>query len=170
MVEWPSLGRSEAAALGTVLLVTVYLIVKCLSQTQRRNLPPGPKGWPILGYLPMLGALPHQDLFKLSKQYGPLLMMKLGSLNALIVTSPKFAEAVLKTHDVSFANRPRLVVAKEVSYNFKDVGWQSYGQGWRNLRKMCTIGLLSANRLAQFKVTFYTYGSLFISKVRLRLK
>jgi flavonoid 3',5'-hydroxylase len=116
MAVWSTLGRSEAAlaALGTatVLLVTWSLIVKCSPQTRRRKHPPGPKGWPILGSLPMLGTLPHQDLFKLSKQYGPLMLINLGSVKCLIVTSPKFAEAILKTHDLTFANRPQLVVAK----------------------------------------------------------
>jgi hypothetical protein len=156
MAASPSLGMSEIAvgvlATTTILLITWYLIGKWASQSSGLKLPPGPKGWPILGSLPLLSALPHHDLFKLSQQYGPLMFINLGSVRTLVVTSPKVAEVVLKTHDINFASRPFVTVTTVTTYNFSDIAFQPYGLKWRDLRKMCTVGLLTAHRISQFEV------------------
>ncbi|CAM6092453.1 unnamed protein product [Calypogeia fissa] len=147
-----SWSEVAVAALATVAVLLVGLLFRRKgSQSKRRQLPPGPRGWPILGCLPLLSAMPHKSLYELSKQYGPLMFMRLGSVKTLVVTSPKFAEEILKTHDKIMASRPGLIVASEVLYNGADVVFSSYGQHWRYLRKVCTMGLLTATRLNQFR-------------------
>ncbi|CAM6100636.1 unnamed protein product [Calypogeia fissa] len=49
------------------------------------------------------------------------------------------------------ASRPGLIVASELLYNGADVVLSSYGQHWRYLRKVCTVGLLTATRINQFR-------------------
>ncbi|CAM6086626.1 unnamed protein product [Calypogeia fissa] len=150
------IGRSwsevAVAALATVAVLLVGLLFRRKgSQSKRRQLPPGPGGWPILGCLALLSAMPHESLYELSKQYGPLMFMRLGSVKTLVVTSRKFAKEIFKTHDKSIASRPDLIVPSELFYNGVDVAFGPYGQHWRYLRKVCTVGLLTATRINQFR-------------------
>lgn len=60
-----------------IILVTAWIIKKKLRHI---NLPPGPKGIPILGYLPFINEQTiHQDLMDMSEKYqSKLIHMKLG--------------------------------------------------------------------------------------------
>ncbi|CAM6128027.1 unnamed protein product [Calypogeia fissa] len=147
-----SWSEIAVAALATVAVLLVGLLFRRKgSQSKRRQLPPGPRGWPILGCIPLLSAMPHESLYELSKQYGPLMFMRLGSVKTLVVSSPKFAEEIFKTHDKIMASRPGFIVPSEFFYNGADMGFAPYGQHWRYMRKVCTLGLLTATRLNQFR-------------------
>lgn len=127
------------------------LLVAFFIGRRRLPLPPGPRGWPLLGVIPMLGTLPHQTLFELSKKYGPLMFMHFGNVKTLVVTSPNMAKEILKTHDQTMAGRPVPIAVKYLLYAGRDIGFSSYGQYWRYLRKVCTVGLLTAARLNEFR-------------------
>jgi len=44
------------------------------------KLPPGPSGLPVVGYLPFVGALPHQHMAILARKFGPLVHLQLSSI------------------------------------------------------------------------------------------
>ncbi|CAM6100161.1 unnamed protein product [Calypogeia fissa] len=147
-----SWSEVAVAALATVsALLLGILIWRKASQSTRRQLPPGPRGWPILGCLPLLSTMPHESLYELSKQYGPLMFMRLGSVKTLVITSRKFAEEIFKTHDKIMASKPDFILALEFTYNGADIAFAPYGQHWRYVRKVCTVGLLTATRINQFR-------------------
>ncbi|KAL1827574.1 hypothetical protein ACET3Z_005986 [Daucus carota] len=112
--------------------------------------PPGPSGLPVIGHLHMLGKLPHQTLYKLSQKYGPIMSLRLGSVPTIVVTSPGAAELFLRTHDAVFASRPKMQVAENLWYGSKGMIFTEYGAYWRNVRKFCTLGLLSASKIDSF--------------------
>ncbi|AES66281.1 cytochrome P450 family 71 protein [Medicago truncatula] len=116
-----------------------------------KRLPPGPVGLPILGSLLKLGANPHLDLHKLSQKYGPIMHLRLGLVPTIVVSSPQAAELFLKTHDIVFASRPPIEAAQLMFYNQKDVSFSVYGSYWRNMRKMCTLELLSHTKINSFR-------------------
>ncbi|KAM3701814.1 hypothetical protein ACJW31_05G203600 [Castanea mollissima] len=77
------------------------LTFKLASQT----LPPGPKPFPIVGNILQLSNLPHQALAKLSKTYGPLMTLKLGSITTIVISSPNLAKEALQKNDQAFSSR-----------------------------------------------------------------
>ncbi|XP_016496814.1 premnaspirodiene oxygenase-like [Nicotiana tabacum] len=121
------------------------------SNNQTKRLPPGPWKLPLLGSMfHILGGLPHHVLTNLAKKYGPLMHLQLGEMPVVVVTSPEMAKEVLKTHDLAFASRPKLLAAEIVIYNCSDIAFCPYGDYWRQMRKICMIELLSAKNVKSF--------------------
>ncbi|KAL2622455.1 hypothetical protein R1flu_002660 [Riccia fluitans] len=138
------------ASLMTVAAVFVgLLLIRKLKA--RKRLPPGPTPWPVVGNLPLLGPLPHWSLAELAKQYGPLMSMRLGSINYIIVSSSKYAEEVLKTNDIVWASRPRMSQGDLLCFGSNDIAYSPYGPRWRYARKVFTLELLTTKRLADFQ-------------------
>ncbi|MCL7027383.1 hypothetical protein MKW94_028374, partial [Papaver nudicaule] len=136
-----------------ILFLFSYLLLKSSLFKGSYHLPPGPYGLPILGNLHRLGDLPHQDFQKLSLKYGPLMYMKLGLVPAIVVSSPELAELILKTHDIVFASRPITESGKYFGYEQKGLVFKPYGSSWRNIRKLCTLHLLTNSKIESFKST-----------------
>jgi len=62
--------------IGIISVVVLYLIY----WYQRPSyFPPGPRGVPFLGYFPMFGKRPQEVAAELSKKYGPVLGVRMGS-------------------------------------------------------------------------------------------
>ncbi|KAL0361389.1 UNVERIFIED_CONTAM: cytochrome [Sesamum radiatum] len=113
-----------------------------------RNLPPAPiLNLPFIGHLYLLKKPLHRTLAKISAHYGPVVLLQFGSRRVLVVSSPSATEECLTRNDVIFANRPRLLAGKHLGYNYSSLAWTSYGDHWRNLRKISSIEILSTNRL-----------------------
>ncbi|KAL2342998.1 hypothetical protein Fmac_004283 [Flemingia macrophylla] len=121
------------------------------SKNKEKKLPPGPKGLPILGSLHLLRENPHRDLHQLAQKYGPVMHLRLGFVPTIVVSSPQVAELFLKTHDLIFASRPQFQAAKYIFWEQKDFAFGEYGSYWRNMRKMCTLGLLSQTKINSFR-------------------
>ncbi|CAL9056675.1 unnamed protein product, partial [Musa banksii] len=136
-----------------VLLVSLLLLKKNRSGGgARATLPPGPSKLPIIGSLHhLLGGLPHRSLTALSKKFGPVILLKLGEVPTLVVSSTEAAAEIMKTHDVSFASRPTNLNLQSATYGDRGVGFTSYGFHWRELRKMSIVELLSAKRVQSFR-------------------
>ncbi|KAA0036264.1 cytochrome P450 CYP736A12-like protein [Cucumis melo var. makuwa] len=144
-------------ALILVIVVIALLLALPISHSwlfktriKPKKFPPGPKGIPIFGCLHLLGKLPHRNLHKLSQKYGPIMSMKLGLVPTIIVSSPQAAKLFLKTHDLIFASRPSSQASKHISYQQQNLVFAPYGPYWRNMRKMCTLELLSNHKINSF--------------------
>lgn len=89
----------------------------------------------------------HRALARISERYGPVLLLHFGSRPVLLVSSPSAAEECLHKNDIIFANRPHLMAGQYLGYNYTSLAWSSYGDHWRNLRKISALEILSTNRL-----------------------
>ncbi|KAF3774575.1 Flavonoid 3'-monooxygenase [Nymphaea thermarum] len=119
---------------------------------QNSRLPPGPSGWPLIGSLPALGAMPHHSIAELGKRYGPILSLRLGTTTVVAACSASAAREFLKHNDANFLSRPSNAVAKHMAYDSHDMVWAEYGPKWRSLRKICGVHLFSNKALEDFRL------------------
>ncbi|XP_022868828.1 ferruginol synthase-like [Olea europaea var. sylvestris] len=136
----------------TLLLVVLSFVlwhVIRLNLRPRRSgkLPPGPYPFPIIGNILQLGQSPHQSLAKLSKIYGPLMYLKLGSRNTIVVSSPDIAKQILQKHDHIFSSRSIPAAVRANDHFKKSVAYLPVDSQWRNIRKICKEQMFSSHRL-----------------------
>ncbi|CDY20319.1 BnaC04g36370D [Brassica napus] len=125
-------------------LVLLLLIVAAYLLRAKQNLPPSPKGFPVIGHLHLLKEPVHRCLRDLSQSLGPVFSLRLGSCRAVVVTSSSAAEEFLShENDVVFANRPVTTMYAYVLYSNTAVSVAPYGDHWRNLRRICTAEIFS---------------------------
>ncbi|EXB94460.1 Cytochrome P450 71A1 [Morus notabilis] len=133
-----------------LLVLLKFFIFKKKPTKPEFNLPPSPPKLPIIGNLHQLGNNPHISFHHLAQKYGPIFYMELGQIPTVIISSARLAKEALKTHDLAFASRPKLIAAKYLFYNCTDMGFSPYGAYWRYIRKICILELLSAMRVQSF--------------------
>ncbi|ONI20281.1 hypothetical protein PRUPE_2G006500 [Prunus persica] len=135
---------------ATIGLLAFVHILQAWWKNKKKMLPPGPRGFPIFGSLHLLGKFPNKDLHRLAQKYGDIMYMRLGLMHTIVVSSPQAAELFLKTHDLVFASRPPHEGAEHISFG-QSLVFSEYGAYWRDMRKMCTLELLSNHKINSFK-------------------
>ncbi|XP_068667308.1 tryptamine 5-hydroxylase-like [Aristolochia californica] len=139
------------ALLLPLFLTLVFVLLFGRPRPRRRDLPPSPPKLPIIGHLHLLTDMPHVALADLVHKLGPMLFLQLGRVPALVVSSPRLAREVLKTHDHAFCSRPQLIGAQYLSFGCSDVTFSVYGPYWRQARKICVTELLHSRRVNSFR-------------------
>ncbi|EFJ16550.1 hypothetical protein SELMODRAFT_421782 [Selaginella moellendorffii] len=104
-----------------LFLFSAFILKQWLS-SKSLNLPPGPRGLPLIGHFHLLGRLPHISLQQLSKRYGPLFHLRLGSVPVFVVSSPEMAK--------------------------ESMSFSPYGDYWKKLRKLCATEIFTAKRVS----------------------
>ncbi|KAL0289355.1 UNVERIFIED_CONTAM: Trimethyltridecatetraene synthase [Sesamum calycinum] len=160
----PLMAISSLALACLALAAFLYKAVFYRQQT-KRNLPPGPKPWPIIGNLNLVGSIPHQSLHFLSQKYGELMQLKFGTLPVVVASSPEMAKQFLRVHDTTFASRPALSAGKYTSYNYSDMTWAPYGPYWRQTRKIYSMEVFNAKKLESFEHIRVEEGRNFLSRL-----
>ncbi|XP_027083628.1 premnaspirodiene oxygenase-like [Coffea arabica] len=134
------------------LLSFVWILVKeWKSFKAAQKLPPSPWKLPLIGNMHrLIGSPPQHALRRLAQKHGSLMHLQLGEISSIVISSPRLAEEVMKNHDLAFASRAEILVTKIGRYNCSDVVSSPYGEYWRQMRKICTLELLSAKRVRSF--------------------
>lgn len=138
------------------LVASLLFLFMLLTFTKKSNpdkrLPPGPFKLPFIGSLwSVVSSKPPQHVItKLARKHGPLMHLQLGEISALVISSSRLAREILSKKDLSFANRPQLVATKIAMYNNIDIGFSPYGTYYKQMRKICTMELLSAKKVQTF--------------------
>uniref|UniRef100_M8AUG0 Putative Cytochrome P450 71D11 n=1 Tax=Aegilops tauschii TaxID=37682 RepID=M8AUG0_AEGTA len=139
------------------LAILVFIPLAYFTLSARRQaglrLPPGPWALPIIGHLHhMMGKLPHHRVRDLAQLHGPLMLLRLGGLPLVVASSAEAAHEVMRTHDIVFATRPISRTMKLILVDGSEgLIFAPYGSAWRQLRKICTVELLSARRVQSFR-------------------
>ncbi|XP_019196624.1 PREDICTED: cytochrome P450 83B1-like [Ipomoea nil] len=142
--------------LPIIALIFIYyyiLLPTCMHIISKSpSSPPGPPGLPIIGNLHQFDSAElHVFLCKLSKKYGSLMRMKLGSREVVVISSATIAKEALKTHDLAFSSRPAFMGQQRLTYNGLDIAFSPYNAYWREIRKISVLHLFSLRRVKQFQ-------------------
>ncbi|KAL3536914.1 hypothetical protein ACH5RR_000280 [Cinchona calisaya] len=135
-------------AIYFIICTIIYVLITSNFRFRKSaRLPPGPYPFPIIGNILQLGLNPHQSLAKLSKTYGPLMLLKLGSRTAIVVSSPALAKEVLQKHDQILSSRTVPNAAQIFDHPKMSIVWLPPSTRWRYLRKICKEQLFARQKL-----------------------
>ncbi|KAJ7529446.1 hypothetical protein O6H91_15G050700 [Diphasiastrum complanatum] len=139
-------------ATSTIFLVLISLAL--LSSSLRKTswkLPPGPRGWPVVGNLLQLGSFPPSALADLNAKYGPLVYLRLGHVHAVTTNCPTIIKELTTAQDDAFCSRPSTIASEYLGYNGYDVALAPMGGHWKMMRRICLEHLLTTKRLDSFQ-------------------
>ncbi|XP_059430089.1 cytochrome P450 705A20-like [Corylus avellana] len=120
--------------------------------TGRRSRPPSPPALPIIGHLHLVGGFFHKSLQNLATQYGSIFYIRLGFSDCIVVSSAAMANEIFKTHDLDFAQHPKITFADELPYARCGFFSAPYGDYYRFIKKLCMTELLSPRQLERSRV------------------
>lgn len=83
----------------------------------------------------------------LAKDYGPVVWLKLGSVDTVAILTAKAATELFKKHDLIFAERTITETSRSHDYDKSSLALAPYGTYWRVLRKICTVEMLVNKRI-----------------------
>ncbi|KAG5269559.1 hypothetical protein AALO_G00203380 [Alosa alosa] len=126
-------------SVSSMLLLAGLVLLLLLLVWRRRGpqgllLPPGPTGLPLLGNLPQVNKrAPFETFLKWSKQYGPVMTVRLGPQRMVVLSGYKVVREALVDQSDDFAGRAQVPFIDKL---FKGHGLAiSNGERWRQLRR-----------------------------------
>lgn len=158
--------------LPVVTFIILFLLRTFLNLFSKRNndskkpSPPSPPKLPIIGNLHQLGTHIHRSLQSLAQTYGSLMLLHLGKVPVLVVSTAEAAREVLKTHDPVFSNKPHRKMFDILLYGSKDVASAPYGNYWRQTRSILVLHLLSAKKVQSFEAVREEEISIMMENIR----
>ncbi|RDX77164.1 Geraniol 8-hydroxylase, partial [Mucuna pruriens] len=131
------------------MCIHILVIISHSSKSSKyTKLPPGPPSYPIIGNILQLGPTKlHQALNKLSKIYGPIMTVKIGTITTVVISSPGLAKEALHKKDQALSSRfiPKSVQA--LSHDKASVVFLPVSTKWKTFRKVCATKIFSAQQL-----------------------
>ncbi|XVF54580.1 hypothetical protein PTKIN_Ptkin05aG0192600 [Pterospermum kingtungense] len=94
-----------------------------------------------------------------------LMMLHFGSVPVLVVSSADAAREIMKTHDLTFANRPKSISFQKLFYDCKDEATEPYGEYWRQMKSICVLHLLSNTKVQFYRTIREEEMALAIEKI-----
>ncbi|EEB89794.1 hypothetical protein MPER_12074 [Moniliophthora perniciosa FA553] len=127
---------NSATSTPAVFAVVIFCVCVIYLQPRRRNsLPPGPKGYPIVGNVFQLDRRrPWHTLVKWKKTYGDIIYLRLFNQDVIVLNSAKVAGDLLDRQAANYSNRPRLVVGEYLTGGLFLV-FLNLGTMWRSMRR-----------------------------------
>ncbi|KAK5661856.1 hypothetical protein OQA88_9960 [Cercophora sp. LCS_1] len=150
------------------LLYLAYRITHfALSTLRPPNFPPGPPVLPLLGHIHLL---PFSKSFltfaKWSRQYGPILGLKFGPLNVVVLSTPSQVRHLFQLHSATYSARPYMAIPCDYVFTSE---W-SHHPGFMSIpfqraqQKACHHHLSSAG-LAQLVPIQRTYATILLGEL-----
>ncbi|XP_078580388.1 cytochrome P450 2U1-like [Branchiostoma floridae x Branchiostoma japonicum] len=137
------------ADIPTFLAATCVCLLTYLYLQRPRNLPPGPRGWPLLGNIPTLAksAFLPATFMELSKQYGDVITIRVGGILIIVLSGYETIRAALVKRAEDFSSRriPPAVADlrgdETTKRTAKGVLFAAYGPQWKHQRKFALMTL-----------------------------
>ncbi|KAJ4812651.1 Cytochrome P450 76C4 [Rhynchospora pubera] len=140
-----------------ICISILFLISSLFTLTYQKLIPSNGKLPPSPTPLPVIGNLlhfckqqdqAHQAMASLAKIYGPVMSLKLGMTNLVIISSPDTAREALQKNDAAVSARLVPDNPHALRHHKVSIAWLSSSSPlWKNLRTVVTTHLMSARSL-----------------------
>ncbi|NXH58878.1 CP1A4 protein, partial [Rhabdornis inornatus] len=148
------LGSPGAVSASEVLLVAaalclVLVALQWLQQQQQQPVPsglrrpPGPRGYPVLGNVLELRKDPHLALTRLSRRYGDVMQVSIGTRPVLVLSGLDTIRQALVKQGEDFMGRPDLHSFHYISNGQSLAFSPDSGEVWKARRKLAQSALKS---------------------------
>ncbi|CAN1233762.1 Cytochrome P450 CYP82J17 [Linum perenne] len=142
-------------AIAVGLFIHLWRIGGRNKQNQDNNtkmihpVPKIPGSLPLIGHLHLLGGNQtlSRKLASFSDKYGAVFTIRLGANDAVVVSDYEGMKECFTTNDRILSFRPDSSQAKILGYNYAAFGFASYGNYWRDIKKLLMNQLLSVQRI-----------------------
>ncbi|ESW06016.1 hypothetical protein PHAVU_010G012700 [Phaseolus vulgaris] len=134
----------------TFVYICIHILVFSLSSKSIKypKLPPGPPSYPIIGnILQLWPSKLHQTLHKLSKTYGPIMTVKIGTITTVVISSPTIAKEALQKKDQALASRFIPESVQALSHDESSLVFLPVSTKWKTLRKVCATKIFCIQQL-----------------------
>ncbi|XP_037936336.1 cytochrome P450 18a1 [Teleopsis dalmanni] len=137
----------------SILTIVSFLqwLIKLYSEL--RKLPPGPWGFPVIGYLLFMGNEKHTRFMELAKQYGSLFSTRLGNQLTVVMSDYKMIRECFRREE--FTGRPDTPFMQTLN-GFGIIN--STGKLWKDQRRFLH------EKLRQFGMTYMGNGKHIMEK------
>ncbi|KAM4771245.1 cytochrome P450 2K4-like [Rhinophrynus dorsalis] len=117
-------------------MIVLYILVhfKHWTQSSSKNFPKGPRSLPVIGNLHMINLMRTSlSLMKLSKQYGPVFRVQMGSVKMVVLSGYETVKAALVDHAEEFSERPSVPIFDDINEGY-GIPF-SHGDNWKAMRR-----------------------------------
>ncbi|KAF8991668.1 cytochrome P450 [Cyathus striatus] len=127
----------SSSYLVTGLLIILSVLLSKWYRNENRALPPGPKGWPLIGNL--FDFMPKELWIRAdqwAKQYGSVCYLHIFGKSVIFLNSPKAATELLERRGVVYSDRPKLTMAGELCGGDRLLPLMEYDDSFRRRRRL----------------------------------
>ncbi|KAI9079906.1 hypothetical protein K1719_038152 [Acacia pycnantha] len=122
------------------------------SSSSSHRFPPGPRPYLIIGNILDIGSNPLLSITNLSKTYGPIMSLRLGTRTVIVISSPEIAKEAFHNHDLDFSGRTFPDSARGLDHHQFSIAWLPISPQWKALRRACVTNLFSTLKLDSTQV------------------
>lgn len=131
---------AAVGTLGVLIALTLLFLTSryALSASRSKSLPPGPPTLPLIGNLHQIPkAKAYLKFQEWSRVYGPILSLKVGSGNMVILNSASAVRDLIDKRGAIYSSRPPNYIGSQlITQGDVHLLLMPYGPGWRNQRKV----------------------------------
>ncbi|KAI0640910.1 cytochrome P450 [Trametes meyenii] len=145
--------KSSLEPVAIVLVVFVlFLCFRSWTTGKRQNLPPGPRGLPIVGALHLLpSSFQEKTFYKWSKTYGDIIYFNLFRTPVVVLNTIETARDLLDKRSAKCSDRPRMVLYSEMTGEGSLIPAIQYGERLRMHRKWMFDGVGNKEKLCEYQ-------------------
>jgi hypothetical protein len=114
-------------------IISIAIYTKFFYDPRRRHLPPGPKGWPIIGNTFQIDfeKNPAPQLVKWTKQYGEIFYLSIGGSDFVFLNSGRVVRDLMEKRGTIYSDKPDMPMAEEAYSKGLNLSMMHYNQRWK---------------------------------------